>query len=235
MQLDLKEMGVQYDDTLEELLKKASEESESLAILHRYCYQKFNLISNITNVLVIVLSGAIGFMQAYNLQNFEFINLILGLVSLVVGLIKSVETFFALTQRASQHKMCYLQYSMIHKKILVELALHRDDRQDPKEMLAVIKNELKSLEEVSPIIIKSAIQKYLKKYGLIPDICQPSLVNGLTKVVVNKPSHPKPPSEPKPPEIPLPLNQSQNLDNFEEVQIKAEVIPFEDDGAGVMV
>ena len=175
-----------YDEALEDILRKHCEQCESLYILHRYCHQYFNAISNASNVCVILLSGSVGFCQALNID-FKYTNLILGLISLIIGLIKSIETFFNTSRRSSEHKLIFLAYLRVHKKLLTELALHREDRQPPEELIAVIKDQISSLEESAPIILKRAITKFQQKYGEPSEISLPPILNGLTKVEVNRP------------------------------------------------
>jgi hypothetical protein len=48
-----------YNKDVEHLLKCNAEECESLSILHRFSYEKYNKLSNIINIPVIVMSSAI--------------------------------------------------------------------------------------------------------------------------------------------------------------------------------
>ena len=81
---------ITYNDELERLLKENSEECESLSILHRMSYEKYNKRSNYINIPVIILSSAIGFITGIDLQ-YAQMNIILGVGSVFVGIIKSVE------------------------------------------------------------------------------------------------------------------------------------------------
>jgi hypothetical protein len=107
---------ITYNDQLEQLLKENSEECESLSILHRMSFEKYNKRSNYINIPVIVLSSAIGFITGIDLQ-YDQMNVILGVGSVFVGIIKSVDTYFQLAKRAESHRICSLQFSQISKKI----------------------------------------------------------------------------------------------------------------------
>ena len=50
-----------YNNDLEQLLAQSAEECESLGILHLASYEKYNKLSNIINIPVIILSSGIGF------------------------------------------------------------------------------------------------------------------------------------------------------------------------------
>ena len=57
-----------YNNDLEQLLAQSAEECESLGILHLASYEKYNKMSNIINIPVIVLSSGIGFITGIDLN-----------------------------------------------------------------------------------------------------------------------------------------------------------------------
>ena len=175
---------IEYSDDLEHLLKIHAEECESLGILHLASYEKFNTRSNYINIPVIILSSAIGFATGIDI-GYDNMNIILGVGSIFVGIIKSIDTYFQLQKRAEGHRMCSLQYEQINKKIQIELALDRHERQSAKDMLNIIKTDIKNLQDISPLIDKDIIADYNKKYGQYTTVKKPNFVNGLSEVFVN--------------------------------------------------
>ena len=87
--------NIDYNRDLEGLLKDNAEECESLGILHRASYEKYNRLSNYINIPVIILSSAIGFATGIDI-GYEKMNIILGIGSIFVGIIKSIDTYFQL-------------------------------------------------------------------------------------------------------------------------------------------
>jgi hypothetical protein len=126
--------NIEYNDSVETILKENGEECESLGILHRISYEKYNYKSNLLNIPVIVLSSAIGFITGIDV-NYDKMNIILGIGSVFVGIIKSIDSYFQLSSRASTHRLGALQFSQINKKIAVELSLPREQRINAKDML----------------------------------------------------------------------------------------------------
>jgi hypothetical protein len=175
---------IEYSDDLEHLLKIHAEECESLGILHLASYEKFSRRSNYINIPVIILSSAIGFATGIDI-GYDNMNIILGVGSIFVGIIKSIDTYFQLQKRAEGHRMCSLQYEQINKKIQIELALDRKERQSAKDMLNIIKTDIKNLQDISPLIDKDIIVDYNKKYGQYTTVKKPNFVNGLSEVFVN--------------------------------------------------
>jgi hypothetical protein len=175
---------ITYNTNLEKLLKENSEECESLSILHRMSYEKYNTRSNYINIPVIILSSAIGFITGIDLQ-YAQMNIILGVGSVFVGIIKSVDTYFQLAKRAESHRICSLQFSQISKKIQVELTLHRNQRMTAENMMNIIKTDIKNMQDIAPLIDEDIINIYNTKYRKYKRVKKPNFVNGLTDVVVN--------------------------------------------------
>ena len=185
--------AIDYNTDLEQLLKLHAEECESLSILHRNSYEKYNGRSNYINIPVIILSSAIGFATGIDI-GYEKMNIILGVGSIFVGIIKSIDTYFQLGKRAESHRLCSLQFQQINKKIQIELALVRSQRVDAKDMMNIIKTDIKNLFDIAPLIDQDVIESFQKKYGKqIPnqpgkytfDAHTPNLCNGLSIVTVN--------------------------------------------------
>jgi hypothetical protein len=175
---------ITYNTNLEKLLKENSEECESLSILHRMSYEKYNTRSNYINIPVIILSSAIGFITGIDLQ-YDQMNIILGVGSVFVGIIKSVDTYFQLAKRAESHRICSLQFSQISKKMQVELTLHRNQRMTAENMMNIIKTDIKNMQDIAPLIDDDIINMYNAKYRKYKRVKKPNFVNGLTDVVVN--------------------------------------------------
>ena len=185
--------SIDYNTDLEQLLKLHAEECESLSILHRNSYEKYNGRSNYINIPVIILSSAIGFATGIDI-GYANMNIILGVSSIFVGIIKSIDTYFQLGKRAESHRLCSLQFQQINKKIQIELALVRSQRVDAKDMMNIIKTDIKNLFDIAPLIDQDVIEAFQKKYGhqvvgtpgkYTFDAHTPNLCNGLSIVTVN--------------------------------------------------
>jgi hypothetical protein len=175
---------ITYNDQLEQLLKENSEECESLSILHRMSFEKYNKRSNYINIPVIILSSAIGFITGIDLQ-YDKMNIILGVGSVFVGIIKSVDTYFQLAKRAESHRICSLQFSQISKKLQIELTLHRKQRASAENMMNIVKTDIKNMQDIAPLIDDDIIELYNAKYRRYKRVKKPNFVNGLTEVKVN--------------------------------------------------
>lgn len=172
--------NIEYNDSIETILKENGEECESLGILHRMSYEKYNYKSNLLNIPVIVLSSAIGFITGIEVA-YDKMNIILGIGSVFVGIIKSIDSYFQLSARASTHRLGALQFSQINKKIAIELALPREQRITAKDLLNIIKTDIKNLNDIMPLIDDDIILKYNDRYRE-PNVKKPNIVNGLSEI-----------------------------------------------------
>lgn len=176
---------IHYNNDLELLLKEQAEQAESYSILHNLSYEKYQFRSNIINIPVIILSSVIGLLTGMNIQNDDMF-IILSTGSIFVSVIKSIDSYFQLQKRAEGHRICGLTFSQISKKIQIELSLQRDQRQNPKDMLALIKTDLKNLFDISPLIDSDIVDKYNSLYKNENEVSKPPITNGLTRVKINK-------------------------------------------------
>jgi hypothetical protein len=108
-------------------------------------------------------------------------NIILGIGSVFVGIIKSIDSYFQLSSRASTHRLGALQFSQINKKIAIELSLPREQRISAKDLLNIIKTDIKNLNDIMPLIDDDIIQVYNRKYHE-ENVKKPNIVNGLSEI-----------------------------------------------------
>jgi hypothetical protein len=201
---------ITYSKELEKLLKNQAEQAESYSILHNLSYEKYQFRSNIINIPVIVLSSVIGLLTGMNIQNDDMF-IILSTGSIFVSVIKSIDSYFQLQKRSEGHRICSLQFSQIFNKIQIELSLSREQRQNPKDMLALIKTDLKNLFDIAPLIDADIIKKYNSLYKNETGVSKPPITNGLTHIVVQGDT--TPPAPPSSDNKPTYMYYDPDIDN----------------------
>jgi len=98
-----------------------------------------------------------------------------------------LDSYFQLGRISETHRMVSLAYSQINKKIAVELALNRKDRISSKDMLSIVKTDVKNLEDISPLLPEDILHEYKKEFGeKFENIKKPNITNGLSPVEINK-------------------------------------------------
>lgn len=174
---------IKYSFQLEQLLKDEAEIAESLSVLHRLSYTRYNMFSSIVSIPIIVISSITGYMTALDM-GWENSSIFLGSLSILVGIIRSIEAYFGWGKRSESHRISSLQYAKTNKLIAVELALQSGDRIAAKDLLNIIKQDLQTLAEYAPMLDDVVIEKFKDLYGKYPTK-KSNLTNGLTSIHIN--------------------------------------------------
>jgi len=178
-------MEISYNHEFELMLKNTGESSECMHIMHNQASQRFKMFSNFINIPVIFLSSAVGFMSAINF-NFNGQNYVFGSISILISFLKSIDSFFQLSQRSETHRMIALQYYKINQTITVQLALEKDCRIKANDMYTLINSTLQSIKESEPFIPDSIVKNFRNKFGN-SDINKPAIcLLELKEIKINK-------------------------------------------------
>jgi hypothetical protein len=108
----------------------------------------------------------------------------LGIGSLAVGVLQTINTYFNWAKRAEGHRITAIQYSKLYRFLSIEMALPRHERMPPTELLKQTKETYDRLQEISPLIPPEVIREFRKKYDRYKDISKPEETNGLEKIEV---------------------------------------------------
>ena len=182
---------IKYSFQLEQLLKDEAEIAESLSVLHRMSYVRYNTFSSIVSIPIIAISSMTGYMTALDL-GWDNSSVFLGSLSILVGIIRSIEAYFGWGKRSESHRISSLQYAKTNKLIAVELALQSGDRIAAKDLLNIIKQDLQTLAEYAPMLDDTVIEKFKTVYGKYPTK-KSNLTNGLTTIYINNAQQAEPP------------------------------------------
>lgn len=173
-----------YTHEFEELLKAESEKAEAMSVMHQMSHQYFSRLSMFVNVPVIVLSSFGGFLNA--LDAFKNANIYLGVLSVLVAIIKTLDSYFDWTKKSEGHRIVGLAYAKVAKLIQIQLALERECRIRARDLYDVITNDIQNLRDQEHCIVDGIIAKFQSKYGDEPT-AKPTIANGLTRIVINSP------------------------------------------------
>ena len=172
---------MRYTDEEELLFKSCGEKAEAMSILHQMAHVKYTRWSVMTNVPVILISSAVGFVTTIRI--FSNQEIMLGILSILVGFVKSMDSYFSFTTRSEAHRMVGLSYGRIANLINIQLTLAREDRIKPEDLLSVVTNDVTSLRDSEPIIDDDIVTRFNKRYAT--DLtAKPSIVAGLTAIKI---------------------------------------------------
>lgn len=177
---------VSWNSQLEELLKQEGERALSLFWLHTRAEQRYSHMNHFVALPVIFLSaingaGSIGSETLFG--GAVYAPLLVGFISISVGLLNAVGTYFAWLRRAEGHKIASLSYQKLYKFLSVELSLPRRERMTAKDLLKVVRETTDRLAEISPSVPPSVIWKYQQEFAEHKS-AKPEVANGLHVIEV---------------------------------------------------
>jgi hypothetical protein len=110
----------------------------------------------------------------------------LGVGSLVVGVLQTINAYFQWSKRAEGHRITAIQYAKLYRFLNIEMSLPREERMTPKELLRHTKDAYDRLQEIQPILPTEIIAEFKREFNKpeYKDITLPEEANGLERIVV---------------------------------------------------
>jgi hypothetical protein len=178
---------MEFNHQLETVISSEGEKALSYMWLHDRAQKKYNRLSNFINIPVIVLStlaGSASIGSESLFPGFPQASVIIGLVSILVGILGTLQSYFNFEKRTEGHKIASIQYYKVYNFIKIELSLPRAQRTNAGDFLKLIKEDLERLKEISPMIPDEVIAEYKAKFDVpeYKDVAKPEICNGLTAI-----------------------------------------------------
>jgi hypothetical protein len=187
----MSEIGeVSWNANLEAYFVSSGERANGLAILHKDAEALYSYRRTFIELPVIVGSALIGFLNAGSTSMFDDAktsSVALGVGSLVVSVLQTVNTYFNWAKRAEGHRLASIQYAKLYRFLSIEMSLPREERMTPADLLKQVRDTYDRLQEVSPLLPQQVLTSFRKKTEKYTDISKPSEINGLDKIVLYNP------------------------------------------------
>ena len=183
-------LNTQWQNSVEQLLKRWGEQASGLRLLHYNAFYKFRSKNIGITIPVIILqslagSASIGFNTLFPEDIQHYAQIIVGAVSLTTSILITINNFLQYAELKQAHKTAMISYGKLSRDIRTILSLTRCDRPPGGPYLDKCKHELDRLTEDSPIIpddiTKSFVKKYADKTFDKPDIC-----NGIGEIFIEE-------------------------------------------------
>jgi hypothetical protein len=178
---------IHWNQQLEEILSQEGERALCFSWLHTKSQARVARYDTNIALPVIVLSTLAGTGSIASQSLFgesQVAGVVIGLVSLTVGVMNTVSNYFGFAKRSEAHKISAITYAKIHKFIVIELALPRKERMKAKDMLKIIREQLERLSEISPQIPDPIIAMFNAKFHDQKNVSKPEITNGLDPIHV---------------------------------------------------
>ena len=181
--------GIDWTDLLEEYFSSSGEKAHCLAWCHKQSESLYSKRRNWIDLPVIMGSAVVGFLNAGSSSMFndpKVSSVALGVGSLVIGILQTVNTYFNWSKRAEGHRIASIQYSKLYRFLKIEMSLPRSQRMSPTDLLKKVKGDYDRLQEISPLIDDVVIEDFKKKFNdeKYKEISKPEETNGLEKIIV---------------------------------------------------
>lgn len=179
--------GVSWTERLEEYFASSAEKAHCLSVLHKQSEALYSGRKTFIELPVIVGSAVIGFLNAGSTTMFQdpkIASVALGVGSLVVSVLQTINTYFSWSKRAEGHRIASIQYSRLYRFLSIEMSLPRGERLPPSDLLKQTKDTYDRLQEISPLLPAPILNQFRKKYDKETEISKPEEANGLERVLV---------------------------------------------------
>jgi hypothetical protein len=178
---------IHWNQQLEEILSQEGERALCYSWLHNKSQAVVSKYDTNIALPVIVLSTIAGTGSIASQSLFgqsQTASIIIGVISLSVGVMNTVSNYFGFAKRSEAHKISAMTYAKIHKFIVIELSLPRKERMKAKDMLKIIREQLERLAEISPQISEQIITLFNDKFHDQKNVSKPEITNGLDPIRV---------------------------------------------------
>lgn len=182
---------IKWSSQLEDIIASEAERCRGLAWIHQRAELVLSKKNNTLAIPVIVLSTLSGTASIGSQSLFgdnQYASVGIGCVSILVGILQTLSSYFAYARKAEAHHQAYLQYSKLFSWIQVELGLPREERAEPEQILQQLRDQMSRLAETTPLppmSILDLFNKTFKEYDKA--IARPLETNGLHRIVVHRP------------------------------------------------
>ena len=191
--IELEYTSIEWNEAIETLIKEQGEKALAYTWLHTRCEKKYSHYNNYIALPVICLSTASGSASIASNQfgDSKYISLGIGALSILVGILSTINSYFSWAKRAENHRISALNYSKLYLFISIELSLPRDKRMNPRDFIKVIREQIERLGEISPPVADDIIGHFKHEFdGKYPNVSKPEITNGLIEIKVYKEPEP---------------------------------------------
>jgi hypothetical protein len=180
---------IHWSSALETLIAQEGEKCRGLAWINQRSevyYAKRNNMIAIPVIILSTLSGtaSVGSSSLFSGET-QISSIVIGLVSIGVGVLNTISSYYAFSRKAESHRIAYLNYNKLFQLISVEMSLPRSERQDPENLLSQIRQTMERLAETTPTAPDVIITEFNQKFkDEDKSIARPAETNGLHKIKV---------------------------------------------------
>ena len=157
---------MQWSNSVEELLARYADEAQCREALHRKSYYHYKKILTCFQLPIIVGSALSGSLQFLSKSFPQFENHVItgtASLSIVVSLLSAVMSFLKIGENMTKNSISLGEWQNFYNALAHQLALSREEREEPEKFIEWAKTTYDRLQEISPVISQKFITKTKKK------------------------------------------------------------------------
>lgn len=184
----------EWNVALEEVIRKEGEQAEGLYWLHNQAASWALRRNDRIQIPSIILATVTGFFSATS----ELLPpVVIGALSVVVGILNTINSYFKYAQKAEGHRIAALWYLKTYKNIECQLSLPISQRVNAEDFLRDLRENMARVSETAPPLPEAVTNAFREKFksGLT---AKPIEANGLDQIIVYRGEDPKTPRTAKP-------------------------------------
>ena len=179
--------NITWNAQLERYFADTGEKAHCLSWCHKQAEALYSIRRTWIDLPVIVISGVTGFLSAGSTSLFDnpqMSSIALGVASLFVSILNTAGSYFGWSKRAEGHRISAIHYSKLYRFLSIEMALPREERMTPVDLLKLTRDTYDRLQEISPMIPPEVLREFKNKFEKEKDIAKPEEANGLEHIVI---------------------------------------------------
>jgi hypothetical protein len=179
--------NISWNPSLEKYFADTGEKAHCLSWCHKRAEELYSVRKTWIDLPVIVISGVTGFLSAGSTTMFQdpqMSSVALGVASLFVSILNTAGSYFGWAKRSEGHRISSIHYSKLYRFLSIEMALPREERMTPTDLLKLTRDTYDRLQEISPLIPPEVLREFKQKFEKEKDIAKPEEANGLEHITI---------------------------------------------------
>jgi len=182
-------VAIHWGSRLEDYFAHTGEKASCLSWLHKKAEETFSYRTVWIDMPVIILgtlNGAVSVGSDSLFSGWAYASVCVGGVALLTAILSTIGSYFAFSRRAEGHRISSLNYAKLYRFLSIEMALPREERMRPSDLLKYVKAEYDRLSEISPLIPPNVIALFKQRFSnaKYDSISKPEESNGLHAITV---------------------------------------------------
>jgi hypothetical protein len=187
----MEEKRIYWKEEEELLLKDWADKAQCYELLHsksHAVYKTRHAYFVIPVIIISTITGTANFAQdkISNESDKNIFVMVTGGLNICAAIVTTISQFLKISEMNEGHRVASYSWGKYYRHIKTELAKHPLDRINPKDMIAMAKEEYDRLLELSPMIPKKIIKQFNMTFLENNEISKPEICDKITPTIVYK-------------------------------------------------